>query len=193
MSEICGAISNSGRCYEPLACAFQPNHEGAHSWATLPTFGKGDVATQLAEVEALVREHQKKQKYHSHFDSTAQGVKFIVGEYEDKATKAMSDVKTFRDDMLVYFRALSLTLTMTGEAQTHAEKNARLRGAIELLESAVEQLRNKDLEMLFSMWRWPDLFRSDWPTRRLMERIHEQERELESYRKSSSPVERPEW
>jgi len=182
MSQICGVISASGRCYEPLACGFEPGHLGAHAWATLPSFGKGDVDTQLAEMEALVREHQAKQNFHQGFGSTAERAKSVFMHYEDKATKALSDVKQFRDDMLTYFRALVLILTMTGEAGTHAEKAARLRGAIELLEQAIEQLRNKDLEMLFSMWRWSDLFRSDWPTRRLMERIHEQERELSELR-----------
>lgn len=189
--QICGVISISGRCNEPLACGYLPNHEGKHAWATLPTFGKETSATRLAEMEDLIREHQRKQSYSQGFGSTAERAKAVFREYEDKATKALSDVKAFRDDMLTYFRALVLILHMTGEAGTHAEKAARLRGAIELLEQAIEQLRKKDLEMLFSMWRWPDLFRSDWPTRRLMERIHDQERELEDLRKQVQPPEEP--
>ncbi len=35
---ICGVIANAGAKGEALACAFVPNHAGAHSWATLPTF-----------------------------------------------------------------------------------------------------------------------------------------------------------
>jgi hypothetical protein len=188
MNPICGMISNSGRCHEPLACAFPPNHAGSHAWATLPTFGDGDIATQLGEVEQMVREHQSKQNLYQCFGSTAERARSVLREYEDKTTKALSDVKSFRDDMLVYFRALVLTLTMTGEAQTHGEKNARLRGAIELLEQAIESLRTKDLERLFSAWRWPDLFRSDWPTRRLMERIHDQEREIRELRGEANQV-----
>ncbi len=38
MLAICGTISASGPNGEPLACAYAPNHDGAHSWATLPTF-----------------------------------------------------------------------------------------------------------------------------------------------------------
>lgn len=186
--QICGVISNSGRNYEPLACGFAPGHEEAHSWATLPTFGKNDIAGQLAEVDEMVRQHQTKQNFHQGFGSTAERAKSVLREYEDKATSALSDVKAFRDDMLTYFRALVLILTMTGEAATHAEKAARLRGAIELLESAIEQLRKKDLDLLFSMWRWPDLFRSDWPTRRLMERIHDLERELKDAQALTAPT-----
>lgn len=137
-----------------------------------------DPVAQLGEIEELIREHQEKQRYSQGFGSPAEKVKSILREYEDKTTKAYSDVKHFRDDMLTYFRALSLVLTMTGNAGTHAEKNARLRGAIELLESAIEKLRREHLEDLFSIYRWPDVFRSDWPTRRLMERIHDLEAQL---------------
>jgi hypothetical protein len=75
---------------------------------------------------------------------------------------------------------------MTGNAGTHAEKNARLRGAIELLESAVEKLRHQHLEDLFSIYHWPDVFRSDYPTRSLMERIHDLERQLKELQPSSN-------
>lgn len=188
---ICGRIATCGPNNEPLACGFLANHEGPHAWATLPTFGKEDAAMQLVQVEALMREHARKQSYSQSYGSVAERAKAVFREYEDKATKALSDVKQFRDDMLTYFRALVLILHMTGEASTHREKAARLRGAIELLEQAIEELRKKDLEMLFSMWRWPDLFRSDWPTRRLMERIHDQERELEELRKRVGPPDEP--
>lgn len=138
----------------------------------------GEALTQLCAIEKLISEHQNKQNYHQGFGSPAEKVKAILREYEDKTTKAYSGVKHFRDDMLTYFRALSLVLTMTGNAGTHAEKNARLRGAIELLESAVEKLRHEHLEDLFSIYHWPDVFRSDYPTRSLMERIHELEQQI---------------
>jgi hypothetical protein len=137
-----------------------------------------EALTQLSEIQKLIGEHQNKQNYHQGFGTPAQRVKAILREYEDKTVKAYSDVKHVRDDMLTFFRALALVLNMTGEAATHAEKNARLRGAIELLETAIEKLRYQNLESLFDIYRWPDLFRSEWPTRRLMERIHDLERQV---------------
>lgn len=143
-----------------------------------------DAIGQLEEIEKLIREHNQKQRCSQGFGTPAERVKAILREYEDKTTKAYSDVKAFRDDMLIYFRALSLVLTMTGEAATHAEKNARLRGAIELLESGVKQMRDQHLESLFSTYRWNDVFSSDWPTRRLMERIHDLEQQI----KDTQPI-----
>lgn len=151
---------------------------------------KNSPETQLAEIQELIREHQEKQRYSQGFGSPAEKVKSILREYEDKTTKTYSDVKRVRDDMLTYFRALALILTMTGEAATHAEKNARLRGAIELLESAIEKLRNQNLESLFDIYRWPDLFRSDWPTRRLMDRIHDLEQQVRDLQPEATPLER---
>lgn len=138
----------------------------------------GEALAQLNEIQKLINEHQDRQNYHQGFGTPAEKIKTILRQYEDKTTKAYSDVKHVRDDMLTFFRALALVLNMTGEAATHGEKNARLRGAIELLESAIEKLRHQNLESLFDIYRWPDLFRSDWPTRRLMDRIHNLERQI---------------
>lgn len=131
------------------------------------------------------------QNYHQGFGTPAQKVKGILREYEDKTTKAYSDVKHVRDDMLTFFRALALVLNMTGEAATHAEKNARLRGSIELLETAIEKLRHQNLESLFDIYRWPDLFRSEWPTRRLMERIHDLERQVKDLQPQADEAKGP--
>lgn len=35
---ICGMVSNSGPNREPLACGYVHDHDGPHSWSTLPTF-----------------------------------------------------------------------------------------------------------------------------------------------------------
>lgn len=39
----CTVICNCGPNGEPLRCGYKPKHEGAHSWATLPTFVKPPV------------------------------------------------------------------------------------------------------------------------------------------------------
>lgn len=138
--------------------------------------------SEIEKIEFLIREHQAKQKFSQCYGTTVERVKSVLRFYEDKAVSAMSDVKQVRDDWLVFLRALVIVLTMTGEAQTHGEKNARLRGAIELLDGQIESMRKQDFELLFSSFHWPDMFRSDWPTRRLMERIHDQDRELADLR-----------
>jgi hypothetical protein len=152
----------------------------------------GEALTQLSEIHKLILEHQEKQNYHQGFGTPAQKVKAILREYEDKTVRAYNGATHVRDDMLSFFRALALVLTMTGEAATHAEKNARLRGAIELLESAIEKLRHQSFEQLFDVYRFPDLFRSDWPTRRLMERIHDLEQQVKDLQPKTDEPKGPE-
>jgi hypothetical protein len=35
--KLCGVVCNAGPNGEPLACAYEPDHRGDHSWATLPS------------------------------------------------------------------------------------------------------------------------------------------------------------
>jgi hypothetical protein len=57
---ICSVVSNSGPDGEPLACGFPEGHDGAHSWATLPTFTregndlKASVAYKVIEFVYVV-------------------------------------------------------------------------------------------------------------------------------------------
>lgn len=42
--QICGCVCTCGPNLEPLACAYLDEHDGPHSWATLPTFDRGESA-----------------------------------------------------------------------------------------------------------------------------------------------------
>ena len=41
-SGLCAVVSASGPNGEPLACGYEPDHDGPHSWASLPTFTRSD-------------------------------------------------------------------------------------------------------------------------------------------------------
>lgn len=108
----------------------------------------------------------------------------ILRDERETTVKALSGASRFRDDLLTYLRAMSMILTMTGNASTHAEKGARLRGAIELIESVIRTLQEMRFEATYTNWSHVDVFASDYPTRHYVERIHELERELEDYKKN---------
>jgi hypothetical protein len=44
--EMCMVVSQSGFLGELIGCGFKLGHEGAHSWASLPTFLQAPVAEQ---------------------------------------------------------------------------------------------------------------------------------------------------
>ena len=56
MAEICGVICpQTGPRKEPVACAFEPGHEGDHSWAGLPTWEAVVEAWRVFDQEQLDR------------------------------------------------------------------------------------------------------------------------------------------
>ena len=45
---LCGVICPCGPEGEPLACGYEPDHDGNHSWASIPTFVNGFTALEHA-------------------------------------------------------------------------------------------------------------------------------------------------
>lgn len=102
-----------------------------------------------------------------------------VKHYEAATVNSLEMSKRFRDDMIVYLRALSLILEMVGNAGTHHEKEVRLRGCVSMIESGIENLRQQTFEVSSAWCRNPDLFRSDFPVRHYMDRVRELEFQIE--------------
>jgi len=107
----------------------------------------------------------------------------VIRHYQDIATDSLAGSKSFRDDMLTYMRALAMITEMAANAATHAEKNARLRGMIELIESTIQKLRDMEFNFQSCHWRKPDVFRSDYPVLQYIRRIHELEHQIQDSQK----------
>lgn len=138
-----------------------------------------DIAKgELDKITKIVREHEE--DLHSYSgDDISRRVAGILRHYQSIAEQQVSKQKTLRDDLLVWFRAMAMNLEMTGNAGTHAEKGARLRGAIDLTESVIGKLRDMTFDLQWSH-SWPDFFRSDFPVREYMNRAHRAEAEKEA-------------
>lgn len=131
----------------------------------------------LYRAKAAVEKHQQQQRRYVSGPLSAQ-VPDVLANYEDLATSAIVGVKHWRDDMVTYLRAMAMVAEMVGNGGTHAEKAARLRGMIEMIETTIQKLRNEEFDFNRSWWHTPDVFRSDFPVRRYQQRIHELETEL---------------
>lgn len=107
----------------------------------------------------------------------------IIDRYERVAVANVDAAKSFRDEVLVFVKAWAMIADMTASASTHSEKNARLRGMIELLESAARKLYGMKFEMDSGWWRHEDVFASDYPTLHYVQRIHELEDEVKRLKK----------
>lgn len=127
-------------------------------------------------IEDLLRPYEERMNVYRGYDLPDK-LQSVLRDLEDKAAQAVSGVKQFNEDMSVYLRAMIIVLDTAGSAPTHREKEARLRGAIEIIEGLLERLRQERCEF-FHDFRWQDYFRSDYPTRVYINRIRELERKV---------------
>lgn len=97
----------------------------------------------------------------------------------------VTKLKSFQDDMLTYLRSITLIATSIGNAYSHAEKDARLRGLISIIESGIQVVRD-GYESMLESWVYdkPDLFRSDYPVRAYIEKNKQLEAEIKELREA---------
>lgn len=133
----------------------------------------------IEELQAIVARHNERQGCYRAIGLPDQ-VASIIGEYERAATDAIAYSKRFGEDMLTWLRALACQLQIVGNGATHGEKAARLRGLVELVETAIQKVRESSVSYSYSYRHAPDLFTCDFPTRDLLRSL----RETEHYRDS---------
>lgn len=142
----------------------------------------------LTSLEALAKTYEDRQRRHTHAPLDERLTR-LLEHYERKAVEATEAIKRWNDDVVVYLRALAIVAESAGNASTHGEKNARLRGMVEQIETAIQHLRERDLDLFWGSWRFPDLFRSEYPVRYYVEQMRELERELDALKKAGQPGE----
>lgn len=151
------------------------NQEAVNELAKVAGVRNRLVADKEA-VHALVLEHQEKLRIGLASASLAERVRHVIHEYHHKAVESLGQAKAFRDDVLIWLRAMSICVTMVGNAHTHKEKAARLRGLVEVIEGRCAKLREMSFDIAFaSGGRWPfeDVFASDYPSRYYIGRIQD--------------------
>ncbi len=135
------------------------------------------LQTEREQIEATLRQHENHVQHGYATHDLVERVRFALRQQQDIAAGAIDNCRQFRDDLIVQLRALVLCAEMTGNAATHAEKAARLRGLVELIEGGVAKLREMSFNHPHQRF-WPDPFASDYPTRHFLSRIHELEAEV---------------
>jgi len=142
-----------------------------------------ETASQDLDIEALERVLEKFEKdehvTHAYHRTLNQRVEHMLRFYKDRAVNQMRGSKELRDDMLVYLRAMSMIVSQAENAGTHGEKNARLRGVIEMCETAISQLRKEEFNFNSNFYWREDIFRSDYPVRYYIDKIHTLEHKLQ--------------
>lgn len=157
--------------------------------AGLPAMEKlsEDVAAEIQAIESKRRHHWS--------GSLPQRLRYTINDMRQTELDAVAGCRVFRDDCVNWLRAVSLVVESVGNAATHSEKTSRCRGAVEIVESAIRKLRERSFDSPFNWRFWnDDCFRSDYPTREFVRRIHDLEAELAHAKAdgaSKNPVEPP--
>lgn len=139
-------------------------------------------------LQIIIKEHCERIRIYRGGGIAGQ-VNGIINDYRNSAERALQDAKDFRDEVLTYFAGLRIVADSITSASTHSEKNARMRGLIEVLESSSEKLRKLHFELTLGP-PWPDVFHSDYPTRQFVERIRELEGKVKVYESERDEIAR---
>jgi hypothetical protein len=154
------------------------------------------------EINAYLREHEAELSRQHWEHRPGDRLKGVIQHYRGVATNALLGCERFRDDLHAWLRGMVICLEMTGNAGTHAEKAARLRGAIELTEAVIGKIVSARFDFNSAYWRWKDTFSSDFPTREILEQKHRLARDVEDLKRQLAeakgvPVEEiqtePQW
>lgn len=113
-------------------------------------------------------------------------VQRCIDHYTRMAANAVGDAHEFKDSVVAWLRGMAISAQSVSWASTHAEKDARLRGLIEVIETAISNINEKRVNDRLSSWRgvvdsWG---KSDFPTREMRRRILDQQEEIERLKKS---------
>jgi hypothetical protein len=107
---------------------------------------------------------------------------------QNKEQNSLLKLKRFQDDILTFLRAIALVADSVGNAATHKEKSARMRGLIAQIESAIQKVRNGYEDLLTRYWYdKPDLFRSDYPVLQYIQKSRQLEEELKALKEGRTP------
>jgi hypothetical protein len=100
-------------------------------------------------------------------------LRVVIKHYRDMVTNSLASSEKFRDDLHAWLRGMAICLDMVANGSTHSEKNARLRGAIEVTEQTIQKVIDQRFNFDNLYWRWQDTFKSDFPTREILRRKNE--------------------
>lgn len=113
-------------------------------------------------------------------------VSYVIAHYRNLAEQVLENSKDFRNDTANWLRAMRIVADSVGSASTHAEKSARLRGMVEILDWATAKLDSMEFTLQWAH-DWPDLWRSDYPTRQYVDRIHQLEAQVKELTRQPKP------
>lgn len=118
----------------------------------------------------------------------AERVQRCVDHYTRLAADTVSKSMTFKEGMVSWMRGIAINAQAVSWAHTHHEKDARLRGLIEVIETAISQIDELRLDDRMTQWSGAvdSWLKSDFPTREMRNRILDMEQEIRRLKAKAS-------
>lgn len=146
---------------------------------------------QLIKIDEIIRQHEKV-THHSICGDIFERLEFVISWYKRESADQITERKQLIEDSISYFKSIRMLCESVGMGTTHAEKEHRLRGLIQLLDVAIEKLRKEETDNLENNWpffRWGN--RSDYPYRDILSKYDELKRENDELKKKINLQEQP--
>lgn len=144
-----------------------------------------DVGT-LNKIKELCLKHSDLQRFGSSGELWEQ-VERQINNYKHTAEKAQVYTKSFIEDMRVMFRSVQMIHEFVGSGGTHAQKEALMGSLSAFLESAIRKLESIEVQYMFTDYRWENIFKSEYPVRDFVRRMHELEKENKDLKAQLAP------
>lgn len=140
----------------------------------------------MTALEKTIKDYEAKMRF-SRSGSIPERVTNALHSAHELSAERLSQTKSFRDDVIVELRAIAITIDSSLKAQTHGEKNARLRGTLEVIEGIVANLRKERFDFDVHYWDHQNLFRSESVTKYYVDKIRILEHQLAAQNHTEKP------
>ena len=156
---------------KPIVAAWGRRHGAVVKLETL------ELITTLAGFEALISSTHPRsaQGWVGGFDFPFGLPRVFVDALRADSGLPLADAT----DLISHLRGMEIVVDMVGNASTHSEKNARLRGLAEVIQTAIKRATEFSYDFSWKHWgNYNDLFKSDFPMRDVMQQLHQKDAEI---------------
>lgn len=163
--------------------AFVPSEDGGKLIATAISRhmdqGFKTDGQQLQDLRNAIQKMASDRRWHLHTNYLPDQIVALVDHAEREGNNAVREMKSLLENLISHLRALEIVASMVGNGNTHAEKNARLRGLIEVLQTAIHRATEFSYDFSWKHWgNYNDLFKSDFPMRDVVRKMNEKDAEI---------------
>lgn len=123
-------------------------------------------------IKNVIKEHEGK-IHISHHGNDGDKIAHIVNHYNSLAQNALNGTRAYHEDLITWLRAIEMLLGGILSAQTHREKDIRIRGLVDTIQSIINKARRLDENYWYGTGEFPDFFQCDHPVREIYQRKNE--------------------